>query len=419
MPLSRHFYTIDELHAALLYTTTRTIPDESLFLCQEMILSDLASEAISTLFQSWLWHTGPMRLQWLINAWKLLGSDEISEDDILLSTFRLSSIRSSQRDNSLWSILVLTLNPEMPDTITRKMPPLLPSDDKKEIYFISSIYEGKARSAWWISRYLPTDRVWVLVEWYILNIKTQFQQEYLVCLEALIGYDKLLGYKSDSYDIITRCMAILMICNNKEQEKYSFKEELHEIDSDNTEFLNEFSKSVGRRKRRVYKIPTACLYGITARGRMRWAQNNFNQLNNIEENLVGCPFWDKVLTEYADITDPKNIVWMSDDKMEEFYEKYFPDDIPDEWSKTDKLQSHGDGILNQNDKPNIAKYSRNFMSKIAYFSYNNTKEVNQILEGLDISDCVLERIIEYYIPPNPLSEKNLKRLDPVRKIKVV
>lgn len=418
MPLSRHFYSLDEVQAALLYTTTQNTPSEALFWCQEMLISGCASEAISVLFQSWLWHTGPMRLQWLINAWKLLAADELSEDDILLSTFRLASVKASQRDNSLWSILVLSKNCEIPDRITKKLAPVYPSDDEKEIYFVSSIFQGKARSAWWISRYLPTDRVWILLEWYIQYIKSQFQQEYLVCLEALLGYDKLLGYKSDGYDVIVRCMAILMLCNNKEQEKYSFKEE-DGYDADNTEFLNELSKSVGRRERRVYKIPSLCLYGVTQRGRSKWAQNNFTQLNNIEKHLVGCPFWDEALSEYADISDPKNIVWHSDDKMEEFYEKYFPQDIPDEWSKQDKLQSHGDGILGPSDKPTINKYSRNYLSKIARFSYNNTKEVNLILEGLDISDCSLERIIEYFNEPQELSEEDLKKLRPVRKIKTV
>ena len=73
MPLSRHFYSLDEVQAALLHTN-------SLFWCQELILSGCIGEAISTLFQSWLWNTGPMQLQWLIDAWKTLALDEISEE---------------------------------------------------------------------------------------------------------------------------------------------------------------------------------------------------------------------------------------------------------------------------------------------------------------------------------------------------
>ena len=39
MPLSRHLYSLDEVQAALLYTTTRNSPTEALFWCQELILS--------------------------------------------------------------------------------------------------------------------------------------------------------------------------------------------------------------------------------------------------------------------------------------------------------------------------------------------------------------------------------------------
>jgi hypothetical protein len=263
------------------------------------------------------------------------------------------------------------------------------------------------------------DRVWELLDWLAENIHTKFQNQYKICLEALQLYEKLLGYKSAEYDVITRCAAVLMLCINKEQQEKSFKSLVSEIDSDNLQALNEWSATVGQKERRVYQIPNACLYGITLRGRMRWTENNLNQLYNIEKHLVGSPCWDEVLSEYADISDPKNIVWHSYDKAEEFYDKYFPQDWPDEWGKKDQLKSHGQGILSPNDKPNIAKYSRNYLSKIAHFSYNTTKEVNSYLETLDISNCALERIIEYYKSPKELSEEDLKRLRPVHKIKIV
>ena len=74
MPLSRHFYSLDEVQATLLHTN-------SLFWCQELILSGCIAEAISTLFQSWLWNVGPINLQWLIDAWQTLALDEISEEN--------------------------------------------------------------------------------------------------------------------------------------------------------------------------------------------------------------------------------------------------------------------------------------------------------------------------------------------------
>lgn len=421
MPLSRHFYSLDEVQAALLYTTTRNNSSEALFWAQELILSGCVGETISTIFQSWLWNTGPMRLQWLIHAWKTLASDELSEDDILLSTYQLSNIHPSNRDNSLWNILVLTSQDpnDMPDSVTRKTPSVIPSEDEKEIYFVRAIYQGKAQSAWWISQFIEIDRVWILLDWFAENIHTKFQSEYKICLEALQNYEQLLGYKSNEYDLIVRCFAVIMMCIWPDKQDDSFRPLITEIDKYNLQTLNELAISVGRRDRRVYQIPNTCLYGTTVRGRYRWTQNTYTQLYNIEKYLIGCPFWDDVLTEYADITGNGEIKWHNDDKMEEFYEKYFPDDIPDEWSKKDQQKSHGDGVLGPTDKPNIWKYSRNFMSKKAQLAWNTTKLVNSLLEKVNINECSLEKIGELYKDPKSLSDEDLKKLDPVHKIKII
>jgi hypothetical protein len=419
MPLSRHFYSLDEVQAALLYTTSHCSTTESLFWCQELLLSGCVGETISTLFQSWLWNTGSMRLQWLVDASKTLASEELSEDDILLATYRLTY--RTRRDNSLWNILVLTAqNPnEMPDSVTRKTPILYPSLDEKELYLIRAMYQGKARAAWWITRHISSARTWELLDWFAKNVHTTYQEQYITCLEALKEYDKLLGYKSEEYDVIVLCAAVIMMCVQPEKQEESFHPQVNEIDKNNSQTLNEWSAAVGRRDRRIYQIPTSCLYGTTLRGTYKWSQNNLTQLYNVEKYLVGCPFWDEVLVEYADVDEKGAITWLNDDKMEAFYELYFPDDIPDEWSKKDKLKSHGDGILAPSDKPNIAKYSKNFISRMPVLAWNTTKAVNSYLDKVDISDCSVEKIISLYQAPVPLDAEGLKKLKPVHKIKAV
>ena len=104
MPLSRHFYAVDEVHAALSYRTTGCDRAETLFWCQELLLSGYASETISTLFESWLWYKGPFCLAWLATA-ERLASNEVTEDDIRLSAYHLSWKECC--DHSLWNILVL------------------------------------------------------------------------------------------------------------------------------------------------------------------------------------------------------------------------------------------------------------------------------------------------------------------------
>jgi hypothetical protein len=100
-----------------------------------------------------------------------------------------------------------------------------------------------------------------------------------------------------------------------------------------------------------------------------------------------------VLIEYADISNLKNIVWHSNDKMEEFYDKYFPDDICDEWDRKEQLKSHGDGLLGPDDKPTIWKYSRNFMTKAPRLAWNTTKAVNKYLDDVNMDECSIERLI--------------------------
>jgi hypothetical protein len=419
MPLTRHFYSLDEVQAALLYTLGRNNTLESLFWCQELLISGYVGEAISTLFQSWLLQTGPLRLQWLINAFSTLASDELTEDAVLLATYQLAT--SKKHDNSLWNILCLTAkNPDLiPDRLTRKTVELdEKAFDKKEIYFINSIYQGKAQCAWWISQYMRIESVWKLLHWFSKNVYKQHTEKYNCCLGALKEYDKLLGYKSAEYDVIVRCMAILMFCILPTQQLNSFTPLADSIDMMTIKNLKEWADMEGRRERRIYQIPSSCLYGTTIRGRSHWAQNNYYQLNNIEKHINGCPFWDEAVAEYGAREESGEIKWNSEEQMEEFYDKYFPDDIPDEWTKKDKIKSHGDGVLGPNDKPNIWKYARIHLNNLAMFTWGKRREVDDYLEGLDNSECSIERIINL-TSPRELSEENLKKLEPVRKIKML
>jgi hypothetical protein len=77
MPLTRHFYASEEVFTSLLYTTSKGIVKESIFWCHELIHSGYTAEAISTLFESWVWHYGVFSMGWFIRTWKRLGQLEI------------------------------------------------------------------------------------------------------------------------------------------------------------------------------------------------------------------------------------------------------------------------------------------------------------------------------------------------------
>ena len=423
MSLSRNFYDLNEVQAALLYTSSYGNCDEAIFWCKELINSGCVGETISVLFQSWLWHSGPYRLQWLIDAWNKLRSEELTEQDILLATYQLCKISSSERDNSLWTILVLgskdTECVNCPDRVTHKTPlqwtKYCDSNNKgmnNEIntYFIRAIYQGKARSAWWISRYMADDKVWELLEWFSAQVYSKYADKYNTCLKALKGYGELLGYESEEYNKIILCAAILMFCIQPIIQTKSFSPESDRVDD---MYLRDLDK-------RQYSIPLSCLYGTTRRGCMKWGQSTICDLYDIEKSLCvkGCPFWEQELEQYATVNET-SIEWKSDEDMEKFYDTYFPNDIPDEWTKKEKEKSHGCGVLGPNEKINIKKYSFNYLSDKSRLAWNCTKEVSDILETYDIPDCSLEKIIGYYKPMyfDSLTQDDITKLNPVKKIK--
>lgn len=435
MPLSRHFYSLDEVQAALLYTVTNSNTSEALFWCNELILSGCIAEAISTLFQSWLWSVNFTRLEWLIEAWNTLASDELTEQNILLATYKLATIPFGKKDCSLWNIIVLTAEnrEKMPDRVTPKMPSVSsvagqPELSEIELYFLRAVYQGKARSAWWAAQFMNKKRTWELLR--SLSESSECAMKYKVCFDALLGYEKLLGYSSSEYDDIMLCTGILMLSIlsggaawGSSRVTNSFAEFSKEIDSYNTKLLQDLTKVTGTKDARAYSIPIMCLYGNTVRGRYTWQQNTLYQLHNIEKYLLECPFWDEILAEYADIDSDKNLIkWHSDNKMEEFYDKYFPDDIPDEWTKKDKLKSHGDGILRPggDENPNIIKYTRHYMGKCSRLAWNTNKTVNIILQGdsINIDNYCLDTIMKYYKDTIALSDVNMELLRPVHRIKV-
>jgi hypothetical protein len=73
------------------------------------------------------------------------------------------------------------------------------------------------------------------------------------------------------------------------------------------------------------------------------SRSSVSSEQDIQEDLEKClkasEYWSEVMEPYM-----KNGKWASDLKKEKFYSKYFPQDIPDEWSLADREKSHGRGL---------------------------------------------------------------------------
>jgi hypothetical protein len=375
MSLSRHFYALDEVHSALQYSSTRNDRAETLFWCNELLRSGYVSETISTLLESWLWNKGPFCLSWFHNSFSTLGGEECSEDDVLLSAYQLSCVSYLKRDHSLWSILALHAMNVPCDRVGPKTIPH-PFTDEREIYLVRAMVQGRAYCAWCIVQQMDWDRVQAILTWY--SSCHAFKTEFQTCLSYFEEYEKLLGYRTPEYDTVFRCLSIIVICLSPLQQEDSFRPLPSCLDATSQSQINHWNSLLGT-KARVYSIPPSALYGRTLRGRMRWAQSTVSQLNDIEPSMIGCPFWEEAISEYGTIES--TILWNSDDDREAFYQRYFPDDIPDEWTKSEKNKSHGEGILGPKESLTMVKYARSYLSKWSRFAWNSHPLIMKLLEG--------------------------------------
>lgn len=354
MPLTRHFYSADEVQSALYYSASRRDTKETEFWCRELIISGYTSEAVSTLFESWLWQRGPFYLWWLLDA-KTLAGDHVTQEDILRSAIILSSC--TEWDNSLWSIL----NSAVPERVTYKTPPV-PALNEKVQYLYRAMYQGKARSAWWMAQ--QVDGLLEVLRCYA----NAMWPECIPCIMILEYYEDLLGYRTAEYDVAIQCCMVLLLCLSPAKRTSTFRSPMIPP-------LSAFTE--GRKASRVYSIPVYALYG-TARGRMSWSQDNTVELNHVEKYMC-CPFWDEVIGNYK-----RNGEWVSEDAEEAFYEEYFPDDIPDEWTRADKEKSHGKGLLKPGkglqpeETMTLAKYAKIHFTKPCRLAWGNVIDMGRL-----------------------------------------
>lgn len=390
MPLSRHFYSLDEVEAALAYSTGRYDPKEALFWCKELLLSGAVAECIRTLFETWLWQKGPFSLSWVLSAWRSLSTDQVTEEEVLLCTDQLQS-QYRIIDHTLWNLLVshrLGHN-DQPDRITRKTPAYFPPCmTEEEHFFLRALYQRKARTAWWAASRLSVERVWELMKGYAVHydLYGSDRETWIAICEQ---YDQLLGYRSDAYDETMRCAFLLSLCLTPAQRTESLRVLSSEISPKSRDVLQSFETTVGRKSHRQYSILPLYLYGCTERGRLRWTEHTRWQLYQIEPSLVGCPFWDSVLEEYSSgVEETGRILWKSDDAKEAFYDLYFPDLPPDEWTAKEIAVSHGEGVLGPRDSVTLARYAQIHFSKWTRLAWNIAPSVyKKLVEVLPVTEC--------------------------------
>jgi len=319
--LTRNLYRLDEVKACLMWCIRCRRDKEVAFWTQELIDSELYDDLFDTLKTTWLWLYGLQSVDWYLQFSAMLESPEpVTEEELIGFACTLSLCK---KDASVLSLVIYGLaDTKEPDRVS-PLSITTKTESDLELAFLRACKQGKARLAFDLARPLWSD---------------PSRMEAL--LKAAKDHPFLNTLKKETWS--ERAAAIGFVCMKDKPKPIQIK-----IPDYVSSLLQEWATLKGR-ARRVYAILQDSLYFITKRGRQK------NTISSRKEGWVtsldalkGCPFWNEATETVVD-----------DETKESFYETYFPDDIPDEWSLEDQRKSHGFAVLIGDETPNAGKFLR-------------------------------------------------------------
>lgn len=332
-----NFYRCDEVCAALQLTISNRRYRESLFWVKELLESKEYEKIFETLFITWFYNIGLGNIEVLD---KILNTNVQDENEVYNLVYGMSLLKESMRDCTLPVMFIYGVsNPKYKNrNIHFQLPASLKQDNPKIDAFIRATLLGKFLESWLL--YQTTNvstSIDKLVEVKIKDTNLRYVVSSLQACEV-----------DETYKM---CALIGILCSNEEVLLKSFGS-IKRIDSDAEILISQYNALVGKRKRRALTIPKDCLYGKTKRGGMTYAQSNLHELYDCDYIIENSKVYDTILEKYGSYED----LVESSNALDEFISWYFPDDIPDEWSRPDQEKSHGNGVNQASDKPLLRRY---------------------------------------------------------------
>jgi hypothetical protein len=317
--LTKHLYRYDEVKASLLYCIIAQRQEEAFFWGLELFDSLGGEDVFATLVKSWIFSIGWKGFGFL----KYFQADEFDED--LLYKLLTTLIQYKERDGSVYGLLLkgATVKSQIDTVVPISTPQWLETVSEHHQYTWKAIKEKKILLAWSL--------LWKEWSWdFLEQTAEQYQKE---TLQIIKNAPFLNGLEWER-----KVLALLCVCSEKKQFQPI---ELKDIPESIEKKQKEWGELEARRKRRIYKIPTDAILWGTRRSLEVNTQSNEYELLTILPTLQGSPYWEEVASSMGSWKHIRKV----DDMKEAFYDMYFPDDIPDEWSKKDREQSHGYGLL--------------------------------------------------------------------------
>ena len=345
MELTRNLYRLEEVQASLIFCLVNGKPKSALFWCEEILASECGWILGEVLLKSWIWYACPYDVA-LIYDIRNADYDCDVDDSLIQIVMRLmAAIQKGERN------VIQTLTSGLrthPTGYTRKpIDPTDPTDQKKtEIHHILSDAgcRGLGNRMWYyLSRNLDfAPNLGLLVR------GTKKEKKILrKAVQTLIDLSAHDPYKLSA---LSACCLIIscrkekrkIICQKQYDFDYAAKYRLS---------ITSWLAKQGKRNGRIFDVESVGILGLRK-------QSSLQEIWDIYPSLKeGTPFWKRITGAY-DLED--------DSSRELFYDTWFPNDIPDEWSLDDQKKSHGDAASSLSCRKYNELYFRPFV-KSKYF----------------------------------------------------
>lgn len=338
---TRHFYYINDVKAALQHSIHTQSVQESVYWTKELLDCDESLIIKQIFFYSWFYSIG------LGNLNILLDIDKASLETI----YALTSIK--QRNNTLPYILVnasLDKEYKIKKTLyklSKKLKYICPKIDN----WVRATLYGKYLESWQHSLELWKDISFQEVIEHIIYIKFDNPSFIISIIEIISKLDYILL-------IYRQCAIIGILCmDDNAIEKAIIP--LEKMDSNINLYLEFWKSTYSNRKGRAYVLPKDCFYGKTSRGSMTIKESNLSDIYDSDKLIKGQKMYKELVNIFGSFEAFKE----DTDRYNEFYEHFFHDDIPDEWSLEEQIKSHGKGILSVGEKPSFEKFFHTWVNK--------------------------------------------------------
>ena len=312
--LTIHLYRVDEALASIRWAILSRNHNDAIFWGLELYDSNLEAEAIQMLHTVWISRLGFGMGSWynFIQLQEICKHKHIDRDR--LCQILMSWCRIQNHDTSAFYLLIRGASTD------RQSQPVLNIDLE------DTLRRGKLLDAWLLSISVdPTIQMSILTK-----IATEKGRKYAI--QQL--------RKSRLTPIEQRAAAFVLVTLDTVKWSAAQTALSDTIPSELIESIEQWDAEDSLRVRRSLKVrPEAILYLCQRSSQSVQESNEIEIQDNLEDSLKYSIYWQGVLKPYM-----KGGNWKTDSLKEKFYETFFINDIPDEWSLNDREKSHGRGL---------------------------------------------------------------------------